>query len=369
MIKKSKFLVYVFGIRGFPGIIGGAEKHCESLYPHIANLGYDIRIIQRTPYVKQNHKKTYKNVRLINLWTVKNKYFEVILHSFLASFKCITDRPDIIHIHNIGPCVVLPFLKFFNRNIIVTYHRSNYLDDKWGIFASFILKTGEFFAKRFAMYIIYISKQFEDILPPNKSCFLPNGVETAKFSVNTNFLNKIGVTPDKFILFSGRIVPEKAVDLLIKTFSALNTDFKLVIAGSSNHDSDYEKKIQAMASKDKRIILTGFITGDFLNQLYTNAGLFVLPSFHEGLSISLLEAMSFDVPVLVSDIKANHGFNLEKENLFKCGDPADLSNKMKNFLIKTVVKKTDFKTLIGQKHNWEKIAEQTVKIYEKTLEK
>jgi glycosyltransferase involved in cell wall biosynthesis len=160
-----------------------------------------------------------------------------------------------------------------------------------------------------------------------ESNLIYNGVNLPEKSKGTDFLSRIGVYPDRYILAVARFVPEKGLHDLINAFKALEGDYNLVIAGDADYETDYSTNLRQMAADDDRIILTGYITGEPLNQVYTHARLFVLPSYHEGLPIALLEAMSYGLPVLVSNIPANKEVELPAERYFRCGDVDDLKEK------------------------------------------
>ncbi|MCP4117803.1 MAG: glycosyltransferase family 4 protein [Desulfobacteraceae bacterium] len=361
--------IYVIGTRGFPNIQGGVEKHCESLYPVISNRGHFVKVFRRTPYLTANHSPRFDCIQFQDLWTIKNKYFETILHSVLAAFICIYKRPDVVHIHNIGPALILPLLKLFNIKTVVTYHSPNYLHSKWNKFAQFMLKTGERLVEVLSDTIIFVSEIQKNLSGGKNTEFIPNGVDNHTRSLHSDYLEQIGVSENKYLLAVGRFSQEKGLDLLVKAFQAIETDYKLVIAGDADHETEYGKSLKHMIDKDYRLIRTGYITGEPLNQLYSHARLFVLPSFHEGLPIALLEAMSYGLSVLVSDIPANLEVDLSKDRFFKCGDINDLKIKIGKLLDKDISEKekNSFLLQIKKKYNWNTIAEQTIRVYEKTI--
>ena len=364
--------IAVIGTRGFPNIPGGVERHCEILYPLVAQTGGNIQLIvfRRKPYVDYSPSATLNNIRFIDIYVIRNKYFETIFHSFIASFFCLFLRPDIIHIHNIGTALVLPFLKLFGLRSVVTYHSDNYNHEKWGVFSKKILRLGEWFAGRLADSIIVVSrKQKENFLHHPNVEIVPNGVRAPMISDSISYLKTISVQPGRYILAVARFVPEKGLDLLVKAFKELGGDFKLVVAGDADHETTYSRNLKEEMAGDHRIVSTGYITGEALNQVYSHAGLFVLPSFHEGLPIALLEAMSYDLPVLVSDIPANREVDLPEERFFRCGDVPDLKKKIEALWNKdlTVDEKNHFRSLLVEQYNWDKIARQTIEVYERVL--
>ncbi|VFQ46561.1 glycosyltransferase family 4 protein [Desulfoluna butyratoxydans] len=364
--------IAVIGTRGFPGVQGGVEKHCESLYSVIGGIHpcSQIVVYRRRPYVQEiSAENKYSNIKFVDLWAKKNKYCETILHSLIATFCCAVHRPDIVHVHNIGPALVLPFLKLLNIRTVVTYHSDNYNHDKWGMVAKKTLRVGEFFVRKLSDEVITVSQNQLKKVNSDNATFIPNGVELPNVSKADDYIRKMGLESVGYILAVARFAPEKGLALLVDAFQRLDTNLKLVIAGDSDHESTYSLKLRRMIEADDRIIHTGYITGNELNQVFSHARLFVLPSFHEGLPIALLEAMSYGLPVLVSDIPANIEVDLPAERYFKCGDVNDLVKKL-DLLIDiplTTSQSRDLKIQVAQKYNWLRIAEKTMAVYEKAL--
>ena len=360
----------MIGTRGFPHIQGGVERHCESLYPLIAEKEWDVTVFRRKPYItKQNERKEFRKVSFCDLWTIKNKNFEAIIHSFISSIICIYERPDIVHIHNIGPSLVLPLLKLFRLKVVTSYHSPNYEHSKWGWVAKKMLKLSERCVTRWADSVIFVSKTQQELIDCSNKTYIPNGVTIPNHASLSDFITQIGAEPSRYILAVARFVPEKGLHDLIRAFKGLWSDYKLVIAGDADHETDYSRNLRRIAAEDDRIILTGYITGEPLNQVYTYARLFVLPSYHEGLPIVLLEALSYGLPVLVSDIPANKEVELSAERYFRCGDVNDLKKKMEVLLEKKLSEEEqrEIRKQIAEKHNWDKIAGQTIEVYRKAL--
>ncbi|MBA4369813.1 MAG: glycosyl transferase family 1 [Desulfobacterium sp.] len=363
--------VFVTGTRGIPDIPGGVEKHCQELYPIIAAKGHQILLSTRKPYVT-SYKSTWQKVYLVHTYAPHRKSIEAIVHTFLSVIKARLFNPDIVHIHAIGPGLMVPFARLLGLKVVVTNHGPDYDRQKWGIAAKTMLRLGEYLGSYFANEVIVISKIIEGIV--QKRCdrnvhLIYNGVVLPRKSEKNDFLNKIGVAKKEYIIAVSRFVPEKGLDLLIQAFQSTGTDYKLVIAGDSDHETQYSKSIRELAAQDNRIILTGYIGGEELNQVYSHARLFVLPSFHEGLPIALLEAMSYGLSVLVSDIPANLEVGLSQDRYFKCGDVGDLQQKMKILVEKqlTEVEKQKIQRQIKTDYNWNTIAEQTIEVYKKVM--
>jgi glycosyltransferase involved in cell wall biosynthesis len=365
--------ISVIGTRGFPNIQGGVEKHCEVLYSYIIKYFPEIiiTVYRRKPYVKvaASHAND-KSIQFYDIWTVKNKYFEAVLHSLISSIVCVIRRPDLVHIHNIGPSLVLPILKLFKIRSVVTFHSDNYNHDKWGFFSKKALKLGEWFVGRMADRIILVSEWQKSIFKDkNNVSVIPNGVTFNNNTEAIDYLNHIGVMPGEYVLAVSRFVPEKGLHLLVQAFKELRSECKLVIAGDADHETVYSRNLKKSIYENERIVNTGYITGEPLKQVFSHAKLFVLPSFHEGLPIALLEAMSFGLSVLVSDIPANREVDLPGYRFFKSGDVEELKIKMEYLLQKDITEneRIALRTQIIEKYNWDKIALQTLGVYKKVL--
>ena len=355
--------ISVFGTRGFPFIQGGVEKHCELLYRRLARKN-KITVYRRKPYVFSD--KQYENIRFIDLPSTKIKGFETILHSLFATLSILFHRTDIVHIHNIGPAFFTPLLRLFGKRIVMTYHSANYEHKKWNPFLRFMLKRSESIALRYAHAVLFVNKfqmdKFKRMNCANKFHYIPNGIEKPQIALNNNLLKQWELINSNYIFAVGRITPEKGFDTLINAFLKMDTDYKLVIAGSVESETDYQKKL--MDSTDaNRVIFTGFVYGEPLQQLYSHAGLFVLSSINEGFPIALLEAMSYSLPVIVSDIPATRLVDLPEDCYFPAGD----ENALSVVLEKKIKNKPSPITYDLEKYNWDTIAEETARIYKAVI--
>lgn len=364
--------IFVTGTRGVPDIPGGVERHCQELYPLIAAQGYDVTIATRKAYVEGSDKK-WNNIQLIHLYAPRKKSFEAIVHTFLSVLKARLWNADIIHIHGIGPGLMVPLARILGMKVVITNHGPDYDRVKWGKLAKAVLRFGEWVSGRFADHVIVISAIIKETIyiRCSRDCsIIYNGVSSARQSEGRDFLDRIGVTPSKYILAVSRFVPEKGLHLLVEAYKRIdNKGYNLVITGDADHDTDYSRRLKKTIAEDQRIISTGYISGRELNQVFSYAALFVLPSYHEGLPIALLEAMSYGLPVLVSDIPANREVDLPNERFFECGDSQDLTEKMKHLLENNIsdTEKNAFQHQIQEKYNWSTIADQTVAVYKKVL--
>ena len=357
--------IYVIGTRGIPGLQGGVEKHCEQLYPRLACLGYEVTVINRAPYFKKLKRcSTWNGVKIIYLWAPRSKNLETIFHTFYCYLFCLFNKPDLVHIHNIGPGLFVPFFKLARIKTVFTYHSTNYLHKKWGLLARTFLRLGEIVSCTFADQVIVVAKPTFDIISQRYSCrckLIPNGVDIPNIVPPGMVIERWRLTPLRYILAVGRIVPEKGFHDLLEAFGQLETNWNLVIAGAADHEDNYSKRLREIARRDKRVILTGYISGPELYEIYSNAGLFVIPSYHEGLPIVLLEAMSYDLPILASDIPANREL-VKLEETFPVGDVDMLSQRL-SACLEGKLKKSQNRSRIDMSFNWDKIAVETEKIF------
>lgn len=360
--------IVVTGLRGFPNIQGGIETHCEELCPRLARLGCDITVVRRKKFIRETPRLSdYEGVKFKDINSPQIKGLEAALHTVYGVLYAHRVKADIIHIHAIGPAIAIPIAKMLGLKVIVTHHGPDYNREKWGLIARSILKLGEYFTARYADEIISISTIITNILQQKYKRtenvhLIFNGITKLPASDSTDFLKRLALEPDRYILAVGRFVEEKRFDQLIEAFIKLKDDnYKLVIAGGSDYASDYACSLKNMAMEND-VILTGVVKGKQLYELYKNAALFVLPSSHEGLPITLLEAIYYGKRVLASNISANLVVNLPKKCYFELGNLKDLTTKMREALQDKSVLNYDM-----SQYNWDNISKQVFAIYKKML--
>ncbi len=355
--------ICVIGTRGFPKIEGGVEKHCESLYP-LLESNIETVVFRRKPYVKEK-ESNFEHVSFIDLPSTKIKGLEIIIHSFLATVITLIMKPDAVHYHNIGPALFSPLLKLRKIPIVLTYHSPNYEHEKWNTFEKNFLKFSESVALKYSDRIIFVNRYQMEKYPAkiqNKSVYIPNGIQKPVISKKHDYLEELGIESRKYILSVGRITPEKGFDTLIKAYKiAEHKDYKLVIVGGVEFENEYENRLKVLA-KNETVIFTGYVYGEKLEQLYTNAALYVLASNNEGFPLVLLEAMSYKLDVLASDIPATKLVKLNDSDYFPAGDYETLGKKMEERL--KMPKSRDYNML---KYNWNQIAEQTSKVFNELI--
>ena len=410
----SKMKIVVTGTRGIPNVMGGVETHCEELFPRISARGFDVTLIRRSNYVNDDLKE-WKGVKLVTLPSPKKKSFEAIIHTFRAINKAKKLGADVLHVHAIGPALLVPYAKLLGMKVVFTHHDPDYDRDKWGLAAKTILKMGERMGRMFADDVIVISDVIKNLIArkygrTKNVHLIYNGVSEPEICEYPEYFKELGIEKGKYILGMCRFVPEKNLHHLVEAFAkwkkspteitettekTLTTnqtnltnganalqeesknireiseirgssknnisgsDIKLVLAGDTDFEDSYSLGLKEMARKNG-VVLTGFVKGRKLHSLLTNCKCYCLPSSHEGLPIALLEAMSYGVKVVVSDIPANLEVGLPKEDYFHCGDVDELADKLGK-IIEQPLQHIDYDM---SKYDWEKIADEVADVYQ-----
>ena len=275
-----------------------------------------------------------------------------------------------MHIHAEGPAFFTWLPKLFSKKVIVTIHGLDWQREKWksGFGAKFI-HHGEKNAVKYADEIVVLSKGVQDYFKKEygrETVFIPNGVNRPKIQEAELITKKYSLEKDSYILFLGRLVPEKGIRYLVEAFKNVKTDKKLVIAGGSSDTDSFMNELKDLAKDDDRIIFTGFVQGQILKELYSNAYVYTLPSDLEGMPLSLLEAMSYGNCCLVSNIPECTEVVEDKALVFKKSDVNDLLTKIQKacdcpeMIMKMKEQATDF---ICRKYNWELVTDETMNLY------
>ena len=349
-----------------PNVQGGVETHAEHLYKRVAQLGCDVEVLVRTPFVPAQ-QKTLGRIRLVRLWSPRRPGFEALVHSLIGVFYAGFSRPDILHIHAVGPSIVTPIARLLGLRVVVTHHGPDYDRDKWGHFARWVLKTGESCGARYSHARIAISRVIVELLRSKygtSADLIPNGVEAVAPSEDTDHVRRFGLEPGRYFLQVSRVVPEKRQLDLIRAFAKARVPgWKLALVGGLAGD-DYSHEVER-AARDAGVVLTGFLNGAPLQQMYSHAGAFVLPSSHEGLPIAMLEALSYGLPVLASDIPANLEVGLEPASYFHMGNVDDLAAGLERAMQmpKDSAARATRREWVARTYDWDKVAEQTMSIY------
>lgn len=374
--RKAKLLkIAVLGHKTIPSRQGGIEIVVEELTVRMAKLGHKITVYNRSGHHVSGKEfdskklKEYKGVRLKYVPTIDAKGLAAMSSSFFAAAAAAFGRYDIVHFHAEGPCAMLWLPKLFGKRCIATIHGLDHQRAKWGRFASTYIMLGEKCAARFADEIIVLSEGVQQYFLDTygrKTVFIPNGVNRPVIREAKIIKEKFGLEKDDYILFLGRLVPEKGLRYLIQAFKQVKTDKKLVIAGGSSDTDAFAAELQEMAKGDDRILFTGFVQGQELDELYSNAYVYTLPSDLEGMPLSLLEAMSYGNCCLVSDIEECASVVEDKALVFKKSDVNDLREKLQTACEKEDVvqkRKAEAADFICEKYNWDDVVRRTLKLY------
>lgn len=322
------------GLRGMPDVMGGIESHCQQLYPRMVKHGMQVTVICRSPYVPADVNE-YRGVQLRRVWTLKHKFFETILHTFLAIlYARFVVKPDVLHLHAIGPALFAPLARLLGMTVVVTHHGADYDRHKWNHFGKKLLKLGEKLAVRYAHQVLIVGKTLTERLQQtfpeqaHKLTYIPNGALTDVDAdlPASKLPADLDITPGQYILTVGRLVPEKGFHDLVKGYQQSASPLKLVVVGSADHEDDYSRELLRQASDN--IVFAGRRSGDALHALYKYARVFCLPSYHEGLPIVALEAIAAGTDVLLSDITPNADIGLPADCYFKVGDTQALADKL-----------------------------------------
>lgn len=379
--KYGKYKVSMIGHKRIPSREGGVEIVVEELSTRMAKLGNQVDVYNRSGYhvsgkeFDEKRGKFFEGTRLYTIPTFRSSKLNAIVYSFLASVmitaKSAFRKNHVVHFHAEGPCIMLWLPKLFGIRTVATIHGLDWQRSKWGGFASKMLKMGEKIAAKWADEIIVLSGNVQDYFEQTyhrKTVFIPNGIERPVLRDADIITEKYGLNKEDYILFLARIVPEKGVHYLLEAFRNISTDKKLVIVGGCSHSQEYMDQIKQMCAMDERVIMTGFVQGALLEELFSNAWLYVLPSDVEGMAISLLEAMSYGRCCLVSDIPENAEVVKECAFTFKKGDIKDLQDKIEYLLSHEQERETvsaQSQDYICAKYHWDKVVERTLELYAK----
>jgi len=369
--------VYILGQKGIPAHGGGVERHVEELATRLVKEGQEVFVYARKGYT-QSDLATYKGVHILYTPTLYTKHLEAILHTFFSILDLVKRKNvDIIHIHAIGPSLLVPFARLMKprAKIISTIHCSDYHHQKWGAFARFALRLGERIGATMSHLPITVSRGLKQHIKKEYNAdgiYIPNGVPLPELNSNPALLKEWGLESGQYIVAISRLIRHKGLHFLIDAYKQLDTDKKLVIVGGAEYTDDYVKELHEMAKGHNGIIFTGKQSGDVLKALFEHAYLFVQPSLSEGLSIALLEALSYKQAVLASDIPENMEVIEKVGYPFKSGDVNDLKKKLAFLLTHPeIVKqyKEKGRDHVATNYNWEIIAKNTVEAYKHVRKK
>ncbi len=382
---SQRLRIVMLGIRGFPGSLGGAENFSEQTATRLAARGHDVTVYCRRYVLEEwakpdvetpgrlGHLRTYRGVKLKLLPTVRSKHLDNILHTILATTDSFGRRYDVIHYHSMGPCLLTP-VAYCTRHarVVATAHGLDWTRAKWGGFAKGVIHAGEYCSAHFAHVTTTVSKALEryykDKYGKRHVYYLPTGVERNP-PRKLDKARRWGIEPERYIFFLSRITPEKGAHYLVEAYRRVRPPMKLIVAGGTMFEQSYTESLQRSvkeAGLDDRIIFTGFVTNEEMEELFSNAYLYVLPSEIEGLPHSLLQALSYGRCVLASDIEACREALGECGYTFRSTDVDDLTKQLAQLVENPDLVRAEREKGIARvtrEYDWEKVTDRLEELY------
>lgn len=373
--KKSKLNIAMLGQKRIPSREGGVEVVVEELATRMVKNGNNVTCYNRGGHHVSGKEydarkiKEYKGIRIKTVSTINCRGLAAMSSSVFAAIRAAFGKYDVVHFHAEGPCAMLWLPKLFGKRCIATIHGLDHMRAKWGKLASTYIMLGEKCAAKHADEIIVLSKGVKDYFKETynrDTVYIPNGVNRPEIKGTKEIKERWGLEKDSYILYLGRLVPEKGIKYLVEAFKNVKTDKKLVIAGGSSDTDEFSNELKEMAGDDERIIFTGFVQGEPLDELYGNAYIYTLPSDLEGMPLSLLEAMSYGNCCLVSDIEECASVVEDKAIVFEKSNVDDLRKKLQEAcddeeMVENYKKNAaDF---ICEKYSWDDVVEKTMELY------
>jgi glycosyltransferase involved in cell wall biosynthesis len=364
--------VTMLGIRGFPNVQGGAETHAQNLSARLVELGCEVEVIVRSPYVPRRRRSTFAGARLVRLWSPRIKGVEALAHTFLGVLRSAWTRPDILHIHSVGPALFTPLARAFGLRVVVTHHLANYENKKWGPAARLLLRLGERAGMLCANGRIAVSAMLAKRMEGTYRvpvALIPNGVGRPRKLQSTKTLTAFGLEPGRYALTVARLDEQKRQLDLIRAYARIPSPaWKLALVGSADYASVYARAVVQAAAETAGVVLLGTQTGDALSELFTHAGVFVLPSSHEGQPIAVLEAMSYGCPTILSDIPSHREIGAAPAQFVGVGDIPALAQRLKEAFA-AADRRLDVaeQERFMRRHDWGEIARHTVDVYRAAL--
>lgn len=371
----KRLRIAMLGHKRVPSREGGVEIVVGELATRMSARGHAVTCFNRRGHhvggasFDAARTSEYGDVRIKNVWTLDKKGLAAMTASVSAAVCAAFGRYDVVHFHAEGPCAMLWLPRLLGKRCIATIHGLDHQRAKWGKFASWYIRTGEKCAVRFAHHIVVLSENVREYFKTvydRETVLIPNGVLPADAVSAREITALYGMHKDDYILFLGRLVPEKGVKYLIEAYQGLSTDKKLVIAGGVSDSDAYLQELKALAGEDPRIVFTGFVQGRVLEELYSNAYVYVLPSDLEGMPLSLLEAMSYGNACLTSDIPECADVVGEYGVTFKQGDVSDLTAQLQHLCDHpdaVAAFKKGAAESVCSRYDWEDVTEQTLRLY------
>jgi glycosyltransferase involved in cell wall biosynthesis len=356
--------IAMIGSRGIPETYSGIETALKAMCPRLVALGHDVTVYCRRYY---GLPQEYEGVRLVSLPSINTKHLDTISHVLLCTLDSAFRDFDILHFHALGPTLLSWLPRMQGRKVVATVQGLDWQRAKWGRLARSVLQVGETTSARLPHRTIVVSRELKkhyEATYGSSFVYIPNGVDIPSPVPPRRIMEEYGLLGSDYIFFASRLVPEKGAHFLLDAYSRLDTTHKLVIAGEGVHIEDYVDSLKQMATPD--VIFTGYVSGELLAELFSNAYLYVLPSEMEGLSLSLLEAMSYGLCPLTSDIPENLEVIGDCGFSFRSGDADSLREMLQRLVNEPdVVKEHGVRARLRVQHEygWDRITDLTDSVY------
>lgn len=356
--------VAMIGQKGIPATYGGIERHVDEIARRLVPMGIDVDVFCRLYYTPAG--ASYHGVRLLRRPSLHTKHLDAITHVSWATLESMLRRYDVVHYHALGPALLAGLPRLTGAKTVVTVHGLDWKREKWGRFARWFLHRCEGPAVKFPDRTIVVSKTLREhfhTVHGAETTFIPNGTSLPQPRPARKILS-LGLTPGRYVLFVGRLVPEKGVHFLCEAFSRIDTDMTLALAGGLSFSDDYAELLRRY--EGPRIKRLDYVFGEALEELWSNAYCVVQPSTMEGLSIALLEALSYGRCVLVSDIPENLEVAEECAVSFRSQDVGDLQAKLEHLIARPDVVQQHGERArrhILQHYSWDPVAQATAELY------
>lgn len=360
--------VAFIGGRGVISKYSGIESYYEEVGKRLAAMGHEVTIYCRNYFTPDLPE--YEGMRLVRLPAIRSKHFETLTHTFLSTAHALIGKYDLVHYHALGPALFSFLPRLTGSKTLVTVQGLDWQRKKWGKFASTVLRLGERASVRFPSRTMVVSRALQQRYGERHSVhsiYIPNGGLLRERQQPKQIIDW-GLDPGNYVLFLGRFSPEKGCHLLVEAFEQLDTPVKLVLAGGSNYYDEYNRELRMHACDQIRML--DYVSGETLDELLTNAMIFVLPSDLEGLSLALLDAMGAGLCVLTSDVPENREVLQGTGFTFQRGSAADLAERLRFLIANPAVRAAAGKLArarIEQHYQWQKIAEEIEQEYFQVL--
>ncbi len=369
--------IAMIGQRGVPASFGGVERHVEEIGSRLAAEGHEVVVFCRKGY-GDVELTSYRGMVLQHQRTVNSKHLESFVASASATMATVGQGYDVVHFHAVGPGLFSPLARLFSRaRIVQTIHGFDAERVKWGKGASLLLRLGTWLSAKVPDATIVVSRALQEAYVGRygrETAHIVNGVPEPVDRPARAIAQRWGLTPGGYVLAVGRLVPEKAPELLLEAYRDVVGDKRLVIAGGSSHTDEYVDQLRAMAAADPRVILAGYVYGEELEELYANAALFVLPSLLEGLPLTLLEAISYGRSVVASDIPPHVeiiGSSGPGARLVPTGDADALTKGINEALQAPADEEQAGAAVLSERiratYTWDRATAQTIALYERLV--